>query len=212
MNVRRRFGLGAWSIIGAAVLAVTALFLWRSGMGTNEVAALIQAVGSIGAIVFASMHASSQAAAAERLVEGERLAARYDKLDSIFAIAYAAREHVDTVADGLAEAPDGAKFNGITEFFDVRVLQVAGNALAQIPLHELGSNNMVRALIELQLAVRSAEHALVLACTEEDGRRDPEEFIDAANEMRKSASGAMETIKRALSEAKSDMGTHRSIH
>jgi hypothetical protein len=194
------------AVVKSSLLACTVLTLgsWgaiKLGMKAADIAAWVQAVGSIGAIVFASLHATNQLRSAERLAEYQRAHTRYDKLDSIFAIAQAAREHVDTIANGLVDGPDGPLFNGLTEFFDVRLVQVTGHALGQIPLHELGSSAMVRGVINLQLAVRSAEHALLAACSDEAGRRDPDEYIDAANSMRGEANAAMEMIKRALREA-----------
>lgn len=200
---RAQFLAGAkYSLLACAALALGSWGTIEFGMKPADIAAWVQAIGSIGAIVFASVHATNQLRSAERLAEYQRAHTRYDKLDSIFAIAQAAREHVDTIADGLADGPDGALFNGLTEFFDVRLVQVTGHALGQIPLHELGSSAMVRGVINLQLAVRSAEHALLAACADEPGQRDPDEFVEAANSMRGKADAAMEMIKRALREAR----------
>lgn len=195
----------------SAVLGLGALLIVTVGGLDSEqnqaIASWVQAVGSIAAIVFASVHASRQAAEAECLVDRQRLQARRDRLASIQAIAKVARDHVEMVAYGLAAAPDGARFNGLVEFFDARLLQESRGALEQIPLHELESVQMVEAMIKLRLALRSAEHGLNVACTDEPGQRDPDDFTNAARTMRADSRSAMASIEAVVTAAATDAAT-----
>lgn len=198
MKWKCRGNVTQYSVSILALLVVATLGAWFLGMKSADIAAWVQAFGSIGAIVFASLHVSHQMQAAERLAERQRAQSKYDKLSSIFPIAAAAREHVDIVAEALEEAPNGSRFNGLMLYYDARLLDICAQALAVVPLHELESGRMVEGIIDLQLAVRSAQ--AVLADSESASERDPDDYIQAARDMRSKAESAIERIKRALHE------------
>jgi hypothetical protein len=129
----------AIATVGSAVL-----LFWWAGQGAKDIPAWIQAVGSVLAIV-----------AVFWISEANREKEQRSRHQSVLAVVRVAHEFamsIDTELQAiLAEKPCGFDASNIRSIYHRDISKRYGEALANVPLHELGSADAVKALLALQV-------------------------------------------------------------
>jgi hypothetical protein len=153
--------------LGAGLIA---LFPPRT---TGDVAAWVQAIGTIGAIVGSFLVAEMQATAAARTAEQAANAAELSKQAKFVAIAAYGLGAADYVRDIIRDE-DSISPVVFARSYNRSLVQDAAEALKGIPLHEVGSPEAIAAIA----GMRRALFALSALCDRavEDGFREATKF------------------------------------
>lgn len=125
------------------VLTAAALF-WGTGQEVKDIPAWVQAVGSVLAIV-----------AVFWISDANRKKEQQSRNQSVLAVARVAHEFVNVIDDELQNIVAGKAcgFDGsnIRSIYHRDISRRYGEALANVPLHEMGSPDAVKALLALQV-------------------------------------------------------------
>lgn len=119
----------------------------------ERTAAWVQGIGSILAVGAAAWVAIYQKRNADQQAKLQRLEARVEKLSAIHAIAVATYELIERLEQAFLTDRAGEYFD---EEYSADAFLHAQSALKAIPLHELGSYNMVAGILDLSDALACA--------------------------------------------------------
>lgn len=126
-------------------------------LGAAEWASWVQAIGSIFAVGAAAWVAIYQNRTADRQAGLDRLLNRVEKLNAVHAIAVAGLKLLRDMEDAYLERRAVRYFIGD---FSEAAFSHAHSAIKAIPLHELGSYNMVAGLMDLADALAQVLEAV----------------------------------------------------
>src|ERR1700733_5590349 len=116
-----------------------------TAQGSQTLAAWVQAIGSIGAILGAFWISARQSKAALQSVTTAQLLAERSRQKSILAIAEAANAHAKRFGEAVAAGPADLML-----IYDRTIINGIADALGRAPAHELGSRDAVIALLSLR--------------------------------------------------------------
>lgn len=130
--------------LATATVASAALLFWWAGQSAQDIPAWIQAVGSVLAIV-----------AVFWIAEANREKEQRSRHQSVLAVVRVAHEFavsIDTELQAiLGEKLCGFDGSNIRSIYHRDISKRYGEALSNVPLHELGSPDAVKALLALQV-------------------------------------------------------------
>lgn len=141
MQILIRWNYGDLTFV--TVLTAAALF-WGAGQEVKDIPAWVQAVGSVLAIV-----------AVFWISDANRKKELQSRNQSVLAVARVAHDFVKNIdaelQNILTEKACGFDGSNIRSIYHRDISQCYGDALANVPLHELGSTEAVQALLSLQV-------------------------------------------------------------
>jgi hypothetical protein len=130
--------------LATATVASAVLLFWWAGQSAQDIPAWIQAVGSVLAI-----------GAVFWMAEANREKEQRSRHQSVLAVVRVAHEFaasIDTELQAiLSEKPYGFDGSNIRSIYHRDISKRYGEALSNVPLHELGSPDAVKALLALQV-------------------------------------------------------------
>lgn len=127
------------SVQNAVLVLSLIFFLAILGLSSTELASWVQAIGSVAAIWFA-LSISQNQLAHQNLIKSEEVLAR---AEAFYAVEKSAVEHAGSVSEIIA---DGANIFAFKMVWDAQIGELfwaALNALKALPVHELGSYELV---------------------------------------------------------------------
>lgn len=141
MQIVIRWNYGDLTFV--AVLSAVALF-WGTGQDVKDIPAWVQAVGSVLAIV-----------AVFWISDANREKEQQSRNQSVLAVARVAHDFAKDIdvelQTILTEKACGFDGSNIRSIYHCDISRRYGEALAKVPLHELGSPDAVKALLALQV-------------------------------------------------------------
>lgn len=130
--------------LAIATVVSAALLFWWAGQGAKDIPAWIQAVGSVLAIV-----------AVFWISEASREKEQRSRDKSVLAVAQVAHEFAMSISKELQTILDEQHYDfdasNIRSIYHRDISKRYGEALANVQLHELGSPDVVKALLALQV-------------------------------------------------------------
>lgn len=158
--------------VGAGLLLVCALafgFAWGArGLWTQEAASWIQAVGSIFAIWWAGKLSSKAIKATEAIAEVQRQSERQKLWDVVNALSE--NVHSQFAATEKLFNPVDEPFGRFWYFnFDTDALSETIKHLEDLPLHEIGSGDLVKNVLTLLNSSKNLNSLFILAKNEKRG-------------------------------------------
>lgn len=130
--------------LATATVASATLLFWWAGQGAKDIPAWIQAVGSVLAIV-----------AVFWISEANREKEQRSRHQSALAVVRVAHEFAMSIDNELqailAEKPCGFDGSNIRSIYHRDISKRYAEALANVPLHELGAPDAIKALLALQV-------------------------------------------------------------
>lgn len=182
-----------FAALGAFLLvAVSAYLLWRFFPGHADgqtLAAWIQAIGSIVAILGAFWIGKMQVSDAHRIEKQARQR-------SILAIAEAAHEHARRIGEAISQAEPGRPLT-LYRVYDKTIIDGMVRALTGVPVQEIGSRDGVLALLDLtnQFAFLGiAVESFINRWSDPKFRKPLEQFGPDEREQRQSTADAHEKV------------------
>jgi hypothetical protein len=186
---KKIFDYITWLILASAALAVCSaallMFSWVPVLWSEPAAAWVQAVGSVAAILGAFVIGERQSRAArEHALELDRVAQKR-KNDSVLAIAAAAHQHVIEISNAFQGEAINLMYLALE--YNHRNVDDVIDAIAAVPLHELGSADAVTSLLGIKTALMRvheiADNALKQSAFPSGGRQhkplEDEDFVCA---------------------------------
>lgn len=155
--------LWACLIAGPSIWLVSSC-ITLSGLTASEVAAWIQAIGSIGAIVGACAVANWQIIKSQSQRDSDKVSS----LMAIFAVVENAAKHASSVGSMVEQGPPDFAFRGAWQITTSGPLIASQQALSAIPVHELGDPHLVVQCVSIAGALN-----LLLAEVERYMAEDP---------------------------------------
>ncbi|HVK94746.1 MAG TPA: hypothetical protein VM571_08465 [Noviherbaspirillum sp.] len=187
-------------VLFGTITAVLLMFSWVPILWTDPAAAWVQAIGSIAAIAGAYLLAEKASRdAREQSLAMDRLTLQR-KRDSILAIADAARAHADSIYRAFETDNDMINTLAIALVFNKRVYSDVINAIAAVPLHDLGSFQAVDSLLKIKEAsvylVEKVERAWHPADSQEIYQARPRNVRDEKASIRTSCNVVRQEYQR----------------
>jgi hypothetical protein len=140
-------------------------------MGAAEWASWVQAIGSIGAIIGAYYFGERQAQAAVRSAFEIDALSEVKRQKSYFEIVAAACDYANRISKHFSS--DWVNKIGITLEYDEQIAASLIDAISAVPIHDLGTDERVRAWIDTKIALVYFQNAMVAYMAEindDDGR------------------------------------------
>ncbi|MCA8339477.1 hypothetical protein [Burkholderia multivorans] len=150
------FFLSACALCVSLVLAALTVQAW--GWNASNVAAWVQALGSIGAIVGAFMVGSRQIESDRRQTLENEARERARKSDAIMAVVTHAMGQASSTAESFRRMPTPVLKAALDQ--PIYSLAEAADALLNVPLHEVGSSEAVTQFASLQVVLKQMSAAV----------------------------------------------------
>lgn len=194
--------IARYPVLGLAALIAAVMTGVAFDFGKSDWSAWVQAVGSVAALGVAIFVMSRQNANAIHVILGAEKRALQRKALAVSAILSRANTQMESCAshfESTALTADQQKFKLATKMVS-QVMSELRSALVQIPMHELGSHDLVAGLHQTINSLDLFDKSITMA---RDGQNSVQTMAAIPLQMvivRKSMGKAAETFKRGLAE------------